>query len=147
MPKIGRRVTLVLLVCSEPAIARDYYYFSKPGISREAYLADAGECAELVGGARAPDRGPAYVTYPNTSYGAYGAAIGLLLAGLLMGGEDKSAQRSVERTCMADKGYARMKVDKKMIRDIERLKDEQERLERLFTLASAEAPVGTRLGE
>lgn len=147
MPRIGRRVALVLLVCAQPAIARDYYYFSKPGVSREAYLAEAGECAELVGGARAPVRGPVYVTYPDTTYGAYGAAIGLLLAGLLLGDEDKSAQRSVERTCMADKGYARMKVDKKMIRDIERLKDEQERLERLFSLASADAPIGTRLGE
>ncbi len=128
------------------AAARDHYYFNKPNIGREAYAADIAECSELAGGARAPKRG-AHVYVAHGPYAAYGVAIGILFAGLLTRGEDKKVQRSVERTCMADKGYARMKIDKKLIDEIEEVKDEEVRIGRMFDLAAAEKPIGTRMDE
>ena len=149
MVKLGMRIAQfsALAMCAAPASARDYYYFNKPTVSREAYAADIGECAELAGGARQPSTAPIYVAVPNSSYGAYGAAIGILFAGLLGGGGDRHIQRSVERTCMADKGYVRLKADKRLIREIEGIKDDEERLERLFDLASSANPIGERMGE
>jgi hypothetical protein len=48
---------------------------------------------------------------------------------------------------MADKGYGRYRVDKAMVKDIEKLKDDDARIARLFALASAEQPVGERVKE
>ncbi len=129
------------------ASARDHYYFNRPNVSRETYAADIAECAELAGGARAPKMGPVYVMVPNTPYAAIGAGIGLLFAGLLQGNPDKRVKRSVERTCMADKGYGRFEVDKAVIADIHSIADEQARLDRMFALASAESPIGRKMAE
>jgi hypothetical protein len=130
-----------------PASARDHYYFNRPNVSREAYAADVSECAELAGGARAPQMGPVYVAVPNTLYGGIGAAIGILFAGLLAGNPDKRVKRSVERTCMADKGYGRFEVEEDLIDEIQAIADEQARLDRMFALASAETPVGRKMAE
>jgi hypothetical protein len=140
------------LVTASPAAAGDRYYFNKPGVSREAYAADVAECAELAGGARATGRtGPVYVSYPNTTAGAAGAAIGILFAGLLSASaakkERKLMRRSVERTCMADKGYARMAVEDEVVEEIDKVADDGERLERMFALAASGKPVGKRIKE
>jgi hypothetical protein len=140
------------LVASSPAIAGDHYYFNKPGVTRDGYAADVAECAELASGARAgPRGGPVYVSYPNTTAGAAGAAIGLLFAGLLSANaakkERRMMRRTVERTCMADKGYARMAVEDEVVEDIEKVADETERLDRMFALAASPAPIGKRIKE
>jgi hypothetical protein len=129
------------------AAARDHYYFNRPNVSRETYADDIAECAELAGGARAPKMGPVYVMVPNTPYAAIGAGIGILFAGLISGNPDKRVKRSVERTCMADKGYGRFEVDEELIDEIEGIADEQARLDRMFALASTEQPVGRRMAE
>lgn len=140
------------LLSSSPAAAADHYYFNKPGISRDAYAADVAECAELAGGARAkPQGGTVYFSYANTTAGAAGAAIGILFAGLLSMSaakkERKRMRRSVERTCMADKGYGRFEVDDEVVEGMDKIKDDNARLDRMFALAAAAEPVGRRMKE
>jgi hypothetical protein len=155
-PNSFRKVALAAggaaLLASSPAIAGDHYYFNKPGVSRDAYAADVAECAELAGGARAkPQGGPVYISYPNTTAGAAGAAIGLLFAGLLSMNaakkERKMMRRTVERTCMADKGYARMAVEDQVVEDIEKVEDANLRLDKMFALAASPTPIGKRIKE
>jgi hypothetical protein len=140
------------LLASTPATAADHYYFNKPGVDRDAYAADVAECAELAGGARAkPQGGVVYVSYQNTTAGAAGAAIGLLFAGLLSASaakkERRMMRRTVERTCMADKGYARMAVEDEVVEDIEKVTDENQRLDKMFALAASAQPIGKRIKE
>jgi hypothetical protein len=152
---IGRKFTLATAsaaLIASPAAAADRYYFNKPGISRDAYAADVAECAELAGGARATGTtGPVYVTYPNTTAGAAGAAIGLLFAGLIAGSaakkERRLMRRSVERTCMADKGYGRFEIEEPVGEALDGIRDESVRLDRMFALAAAAEPVGRRMKE
>lgn len=129
-----------LLFCS-PAEARGYYY-NKPGVSRDAYMADVAECIELAGGARP---GPApYVPYsPNL----VAAGAGAFFAGMMRSAERRRVRGMVERTCMADKGYARYEVNNAVLDEIEELRTEEERLDRLFGLAAASAPIGVRARE
>jgi hypothetical protein len=129
-----------------PAAARDYYYFNRPNVTREAYAADVAECAELAGGVARVKPGPVYAA-PNNPYALYGVGAAALFAGLIGSAEDRRAKRSVERTCMADKGYGRFEVEKPVIRQIEAIKDAGERLDRLFALASSPQPIGTRMPE
>ena len=141
------------LLGSAPAAAGDHYYFNKPSVSREAYAADVAECDELAGGARVAPRSstPVYYSYPRTSAGAAGAAIGLLFAGLLAGSAAKKERammrRTVERTCMADKGYSRMAVDDEVVETIAKMKDDEARLDRMFKLAASDKPIGKRIKE
>jgi hypothetical protein len=140
------------LLASSPAVAGDHYYFNKPGVTREAYAADVAECAELAAGARAKPQGmPVYVTYQNTAAGAAGAAIGLLFVGLLSGSaakkERRMMRRVVERTCMADKGYARMAVEDEVVEDIDKVAEDSQRLDRMFALAASAKPIGKRIKE
>ena len=136
-----------------PAMARDHYYFSKPGVSRDSYVEEVSECSELAGGVsyRRIHSGPVFVTYQNTTAGTVGAGLGLILGGILASSEARRAARRVhevvERTCMADKGYRRMKVDKAFLRDVEAIKDERARIDRFFDFASAEHPAGQEIGE
>ena len=156
MPIILRKSALAAggaaLLAAAPAVAGGPYYFNKPGVAREIYAADVAECQELAGGARAkPQTGTVYVSYANTTAGAAGAAIGLLFAGLLSASaakkETRLMRRSVERTCMADKGYARMSVDESVVEDIGKIKDEEARLDRMLALAASPDPVGKRMKE
>jgi hypothetical protein len=48
---------------------------------------------------------------------------------------------------MADKGYVRMRVDKFMIVKIEKVEDEQQRIDQLFDLAGSSNPIGKRIKE
>jgi hypothetical protein len=140
----------VALGASTPVQARDYYYFNKPGVSREDYVSAKLECDRLAGGVAPKDVGPVYMApNPNLTTGQNAAAAGLaaLFAGLLLGGENRKVMRAVERTCMADKGYGRYKVEKPFVTDIAKLKSEQERIDRYFALATMESPVGERIKE
>ena len=132
-------------MCSQSASAESYY-FSKPGVSRAAYVADVSECSELTGGSSYRS-GPAYVHYQNTTAGAIGASLGLILVSIMAGQEQKRMRRAVERTCMADKGYLRRQVDHSFISDIRQIKNEDARVSRFFDYASAANPVGKAIGE
>ena len=139
--------------CATAACARDYYYYNKPGISRDGYVADVKECAELVGGAGMnPSRtGPVYVTVPNTQAGMAGVAIASFfmpfIAGAQRRAERNRLKNGTERICMADKGYVRIQVDKSLIVEIDKMTDEQARLDRLFGLAASPSPTGKRIKE
>ncbi len=135
---------------SAPAQARDYYYFNKPSVSREDYVAAKLECDRLAGGVSPTDVGPIYVAQnPNLTVGQNAAAAGIasLFAGLILGGENRKVMRAVERTCMADKGYGRYKVEKPFVTEIAKLKSEGDRVDRYFALATMERPVGERIKE
>lgn len=149
---IGR----VIMTCTAmglmtvPATAREYYYFNKPGVSRDQYVADKLECDQLAGRVQPEDIGPVYVSQnPNLTAGQNALAVGIasLFAGLMGGGEQRKAMRAVERTCMADKGYARYEVEKPVVREIEKLEDDSARIDRFFALAATDAPVGVRIKE
>jgi hypothetical protein len=138
------------MMVTAPATAREYYYFNKPGVSRDQYVADKLECDRLSGGVQPVDIGPVYVSQsPNLTAGQNALAVGIasLFAGLIGGGENRKAMRAVERTCMADKGYARYEVDKPVVREIEKIEDVDARIDRFFALAATDAPVGERIKE
>jgi hypothetical protein len=117
------------------------YYFNKPGVARDAYMADVAECDELAGGVRAQ---PLYSPYTPNPYAAGAAAF---FGALFRGAAERRLRESVERTCMADKGYARMEVNGAVIRQIQDIKDEKARLDRLFELAASPDPVGKKAAE
>jgi hypothetical protein len=138
------------MLVTMPAAARDYYYFNKPGVTRDQYVADKLECDRLAGGVQPVDIGPVYVQQsPNLTAGQNALAVGIasLFAGLMGGGENRKAMRAVERTCMADKGYARYAVDKPLVREIEKIANVDARIDRYFALAATDAPVGARMKE
>ena len=140
--RLGRTAAAVAaLSLASPATAGDFHYFNKPGVSRETYKADVAECIELAGGARAPDIQAPYS--PNL----IGVAVGAFFAGMMRSRERRRLRNSVERTCMADKGYARMEVEDEVVDTLEKMRTDEERLDRLFALASAAEPVGRRLKE
>jgi hypothetical protein len=117
------------------------WYFNKPGVSRDAYMADVAECIELAGGAR-----------PRTIYAPYSpniiaAGANAFFAGMMRSAERRRMRNMVERTCMADKGYGRFEVDNAVLNEIHDLPTEAARLDRLFGLASAAAPIGERMAE
>ena len=139
-----------LAASTTPSLAREYYYFNKPGVSRDQYVADKLECDRLSGGVQPVDIGPVYVAQsPTLTAGQNALAVGIasLFAGLIGGGENRKAMRAVERTCMADKGYARYEVDKPVVREIEKMEDVDARIDRYFALAATDAPVGERIKE
>ena len=143
MPRLIARgaafVAAGLLVCGT-AEARGYY-FNKPGVTREAYAADVAECIELAGGVRP---GSLYVPYsPNI----YAAAAGAFFAGMMRSRERRRLSSMVERTCMADKGYARYEVDNAVLDEIHDLPTLEARLDRLFGLAASATPIGQRTRE
>lgn len=132
--------TVAALVAAVPAHARGYY-FNKPGVSREAYIADVAECIELAGGVRPTSTAVPYS--PNL----IAAAVGAFFAGMARSRERRRLANLVERTCMADKGYGRYEVGDDVLDEIHDIDSEEQRLERLFGLASAAEPVGRRMRE
>jgi hypothetical protein len=128
------------LLAAVPAQARGYY-FNKAGVSRETYMADVAECAELAGGVRTSTQAVPYT--PNL------IAVGVvaLFAGMARSRERRRMVGMVERTCMADKGYARYQVGDSVLDEIHDLPTEDQRLERLFGLASSAEPIGRRISE
>jgi hypothetical protein len=130
-------ITVLVLAAPVPAQAAESVYFHLAGVSRETYTADLKECAELAAGARAAN---VYVYSPNP----YAAAVGAFFGALMEGAEERRMERSIQRTCMADKGYSRMKVDRKVWREIAKL-DAEARLGQLYEMAASAEPVGERL--
>ena len=139
-PVVRTGLATTVLFLAVPAAASGYY-FNKAGVSRDAYMADVAECIELAGGARASS---VYVPY---SANPYAAGAGAFFAGIMQSRERRRLRNSVERTCMADKGYGRYEVNNAVLREIRDIPSEEERLNRLFSLASSNAPIGRRMAE
>ncbi|MGH6613056.1 hypothetical protein [Sphingomonas sp.] len=146
--------TLAALLASQPATARDYYYFNKPDVDRQAYLEDRLACDALAGGVAriAPD-----TTAMNqqiwqnrnltTGQSAAAAGIASLMVALLAGSESRRLQWQVERICLADKGYRRFEMGRADWQQIEKTKDVAERIDKWFTLASSTKPLGKEMFE
>jgi hypothetical protein len=135
------RVAAVVASAVMPAAASagEPYYFNRAGVTRDVYVADVNECAELAGGVRVARQ---YVYTPNL----YAAAAAGLFSGLMQGAERRRLHAAVERICMADKGYRRLTIDKAALKSIREL-EEGPRLDRLFDLASSSTPLGPELPE
>ena len=142
---------LMLAMIAAPAQAREYYYFHRANVTHERYAADRIACDRLAGGVRAPQRStnmlvPQYSTLSPTTNAA-SVAIASLFAGLLLRDSGKDTIRLVERTCMADKGYARYRVEKPVVVAIDKLPTDEAKIERYFALATASVPTGERISE
>lgn len=141
-----------------PAYAAGSYYFNKPGISREIYVADVSECRELAGdpiNKHKNDNKNVYVNnekvftvrHQNTTAGYVGLGITDAVIVALISGESRKLKRVVERTCMADKGYRRMQLDDSAVREIKMINNDRERADKFFSLAASENPLGKELTE
>lgn len=132
-------LALAALLTGASALAGDPYYFHKPEVGRDAYMADVAECTALAGGVRVENQ----TVYSANAYQQMASAF---FAPLFAGAERRRIQSRVERTCMADKGYRRLTVDKSTISAIRKLEG-KERLDRLFALAANAEPVGKEMPE
>lgn len=131
---------LVLTAMSAPVFAEPYY-FHLPGIERERYAADVTACRELAGMGEVPRTA---TPYSSNIYGAMAAAF---LGGFLRGGEERRHHANIERICMADKGYARVSIDKTILKSIRKLESDEARMDALFALAAAPETQGKELPE
>lgn len=148
--RIGAAFLGVSVLVSSPLQAREHYYFNKPNVSRDKFVADRVACDRLAGGVGAQGPQTIYVPqYSNLTAGQNAAAVGIamLFAGLLAGGERRKVMRAVERTCMADKGYGRYRVEKEVVRNIDKMKSQDARVDHYFALAASTQPVGERIKE
>lgn len=127
---------LAVFGVAAPAGARPVYYH-KPAVEQAAFVSDISGCSDLAAGARAPS----YATYSPNLVTAGASA---LFAGFFGSRERRGIIDNILRTCMADKGYRRVEVSPATNRELQRLAPDQ-RLARLFVLASAAAPAGTVL--
>jgi len=139
--KIFRWAALPALCLSTPAAAGEPYYFHQPGIDRETYAADVTVCRELAG------MGTVGSTPMPYSANIYAAMANAFLSGFLRGAEERRHQAAIERTCMADKGYARVAIAKTELKRIRELPGDEARMDALFTLAAAEEKMGKDLAE
>lgn len=145
---------IAALISASPAAARDYYYFNKPGVDRQAYLEDRLACDALAGGVAriSPDTtamNQQIWQNNNLTAGQSAAAAGIasLLVRLMAGGESRRLQWQVERICLADKGYRRFEIDKAEWKAIEKTDDLAARIDKLFALASSNTPHGKEMYE
>ncbi len=151
---LAAAISMVTLSVAMPAAARDYYYFNKPGVDRQAYLEDRLACDALAGGVAriSPDTtamNQQIWQNRNLTTGQSAAAAGIagLLVGLMAGGESRRLQWQVERICLADKGYRRFEMDKAEWKTIEKTGDVAERIDKWFALASSATPQGKEMYE
>ena len=110
--RVGRIGAIALLLAAVPAAAQeedddpDDFFFHKPGVTREAALADWEECRDLASAVE-PPRGPSVYT-PNV---AAAAAAGLA-QGFIRGGQRRRMAEAAFRKCFQVKGYGRYGMTK-----------------------------------
>lgn len=103
---------IATMLAAAPAAAADdvedpdYFFFHKPGVSKEAALADWEECRELASAVE-PPRGPSIYT-PNLA----GAAAAGLVQGFIRGGQRRHMGDAAFRKCFQVKGYGRYGMTK-----------------------------------
>lgn len=141
----GALAPIGLMLMAVPALAGEPYYFYKTGVSREQYMGDVNDCAQLSGGVRALHY-QVLATGSSPANNAIAAGIGSFFAALAEGRERRRLISRVERTCMADKGYQRRSVDKASYEEIKKL-DGASKIDRMFALVSADQPSGKALIE
>jgi hypothetical protein len=136
-------------LASAPAVARDFYYFHKANVTLEAFQRDRLQCERLMSGARRSPSGPAYVPDNNLSVAQNAAVAGIagLFEGMMLARERRRTIDSIERTCMADKGYHRYRVSDELAAELWDIDDPEERLARYLAMAAADEPVGERMVE
>lgn len=139
--RVFKWAALPVLGMSTLAAAGEPYYFHQPGIDREAYAADVTVCRELAG------MGEVRNTPVPYSANIYATMATALLSGFLHGAAERRHQAAIERTCMADKGYARVAIAKPELKRIRALPSDEARMDALFTLAAAEEKMGKDLAE
>jgi hypothetical protein len=153
----------LLLVCAcagsalmlpESAVAREYYFFNKPGVTRKDYLSDRLLCDQLAGGSTAvrPDMTAATRQIwqnPNLSTGQAAAAAGItsFMLSFVQAAEQRRMVRQIERICLADKGYRRFEMNKDAYKVIENVEDDALRIDGWFQLASSVEPLGKEMPE
>lgn len=142
------------LMLAAPVAARDYYFFNKPGVSRQDYLADRLLCDQLAGNSKvqSPDMTAANTQIwqnPGLSTGQAAAAAGItsFLLSFVQAAERRRMVRQIERICLADKGYRRFEMDKQAFQQIEKIEDAALRIDSWFQLASAAQPAGKEMPE
>jgi hypothetical protein len=121
------------LIPLQPSFAGPFY-FHKADVDRELFVAEYAECDELATGVKAPR----YQVYSPT---IYAAAAGSFFAGFFGSREKRHMMNNVLRTCMADKGYRRVEPTDEIKKQLGKL-DDEERVDRLFSLASSPEPEG-----
>ena len=131
-------IGLLALIATAPTTAAEPVYFHKTDVARDQFASDYARCEKLAGGVEAP---PPIATY---SPDAYAAAVNSFFNGFFRSREKRHMIENVLRTCMADKGYRRVRASKEMVRDLNRLA-EKDRVDRLFALAAAPEPEGELL--
>jgi hypothetical protein len=110
--RVGTMGAIALLLAAVPAAAAededdpDNFFFQKPGVSREAALADWEECRDLASAVE-PPRGPSVYT-PNV---AAAAAAGFA-QGFIRGGQRRHMGEAAMRKCFQVKGYSRYAMTK-----------------------------------
>jgi hypothetical protein len=110
--RLGKMGAMALLLAAAPAAAADEeddpdnFFFHKPGVSKEAALADWEECRDLASAVE-PPRGPSVYT-PNVA----GAAAAGLVQGFIRGGQRRHMGEAAFRKCFQVKGYARYGMTK-----------------------------------
>ena len=145
-PKTARLLLFfALLAGAGPALAGEPFYFHKTGVSREQYMDDVNDCAQLAGGVRVPHM-VAYASGGTPANNALAAGLGSFFIAMSEGRERRRLISRVERTCMADKGYERRALDRAVHDEIRKLADEA-KVERMFALVSAAQPKGKVLIE
>jgi hypothetical protein len=125
---------LVGLMAAMPAAAEPIY-FHKPNVDRDGFVSDYTRCEELARGVQAP---PPISTY---STDVYAMAANSFFNGFFRSRGKRQMIENVLRTCMADKGYRRVRASKQAVRELNRLPD-RERVDRLFVLAAAPVAEG-----
>ncbi len=153
-PMLCIAAPIAALTLASPVAARDYYYFNKPGVDRQAYLDDRLTCDALAGGvARVSTNTDAIDQQSwnnqNLTMGQSAAAAGIatVLIALLDGGANRALQWQVERICLADKGYRRFEMDNAQCKAIDKTEDVAARIDKWFALASSDAPKGKEMYE
>lgn len=141
----GALALIALMISAEPALADEPYYFHKAAVSRDQYMDDVNDCAQLAGGVRAPHY-QVLATGSTPANNAIAAGIGSFFAALTEGRERRRLISRVERTCMADRGYQRRSLDKASFGEIKKM-DGEAKIDRMFTLVSADQPSGKALVE
>ena len=112
MRMAGLAAAIALLVAAAPASAADdaedpdNFFFHKPGVSREAALADWEECRDLASAVE-PPRGPSVYTPTVAAAAAAGFA-----QGFIRGGQRRHMGEAAMRKCFQVKGYARYGMTK-----------------------------------
>lgn len=128
-------LALAGLISAAPAAGAEPIYFHKPNVDRDAFVSDYGRCEELARGVDAPPPVPTY------SADVYAMAANSFFNGFFRSRGKRHMVENVLRTCMADKGYRRVRASKQVVRDLNRL-PEREKVDRLFVLAAAPVAEG-----